>query len=217
MLSRDEIALLCGGYRFLAVNTQVKSENRGFNTISRYPRADYIVVSENEIRLEARSRRRDLRDIVLADSARLVCGRLLITRGGWRGIVVAEHARVGILPRRLPRAAWPRGDRSCGHSVDPGRRGGAGGQDDGGGGGWGPDRVRDREWRQLRNRESSAQRSRQGRGAADDDVPRRAAADGAGQRRGVRLGVRAAAPAVGGARRSADRDQQRRQVREHSP
>lgn len=81
MLGPEAVEILCDRSRFLAINTQVNAENRGFNTVSRYRRADYICVSENEIRLEARTRRRELRDIVLEISDKLACERMLITRG----------------------------------------------------------------------------------------------------------------------------------------
>lgn len=67
--------------RMLAVNTQANAGNHGFNTVSKYPRADYICVSESEIRLEARSRREDLRRIVDKVVERLGCQRVMITRG----------------------------------------------------------------------------------------------------------------------------------------
>jgi len=81
MLGPEEVDILCGQARFLAVNTQVNAHNHGFNTISKYHRADYICISENEIRMEARSRRRDLRDIVLQVADRLSCERIVVTRG----------------------------------------------------------------------------------------------------------------------------------------
>lgn len=81
MLLPEEIDLLCNEARFLAVNTQVNAGNRGFNTVSKYPRADFICVSENEIRLEMRDRRTDLKDIVQTMSERLSCNHMLITRG----------------------------------------------------------------------------------------------------------------------------------------
>lgn len=81
MLAPEAVEVLCDGARFLAVNTQVNAGNRGFNTISRYRRADYICVSESEIRLDARSRRRDIRAIVSAAGAKLSCERIVVTRG----------------------------------------------------------------------------------------------------------------------------------------
>ena len=81
MLGPEAVELLSDKSKFLAINTQVNADNRGFNTVSKYPRADYVCVSENEIRLEARSRLRDLRDIVLEVSEKLSCSRITVTRG----------------------------------------------------------------------------------------------------------------------------------------
>jgi len=81
MLGAEAVDTLCNQARFLAINVQVNAGNHGFNTVSKYHRADYICVSENEIRLEVRSRRRDLRDIVLEVAEKLSCERIVITRG----------------------------------------------------------------------------------------------------------------------------------------
>jgi rfaE bifunctional protein kinase chain/domain/rfaE bifunctional protein nucleotidyltransferase chain/domain len=81
MLAPQAVELLCSQARFLAVNTQANAGNQGFNTVSKYRRADFICVAENEIRLEARSRRKDLREIVLDTAERLSCDQIIITRG----------------------------------------------------------------------------------------------------------------------------------------
>jgi len=81
MISPDVVDLLCSKAKFLAVNTQANAGNLGFNTVSKYNRADFLCVSENEIRLDARSRRKDLREIVEDVSKRLSCPRMVITRG----------------------------------------------------------------------------------------------------------------------------------------
>ena len=81
MLSRDAIDILCNHARFLAVNTQANAGNRGFNTISRYPRADFICLAEHEIRLEYRSQRGNLGDIILDVSQKLGCRQIVVTRG----------------------------------------------------------------------------------------------------------------------------------------
>jgi bifunctional ADP-heptose synthase (sugar kinase/adenylyltransferase) len=81
MLEPEAVDILCEQARFLAVNTQVNAANHGFNTVSKYHRADYISVSENEIRLEARNRRRDLREIVSEVAEKLACKRVTVTRG----------------------------------------------------------------------------------------------------------------------------------------
>jgi rfaE bifunctional protein kinase chain/domain len=81
LLSRDAVEVLCARAPFLAVNTQVNAANHGFNTVSKYRRADYVCVSEAEIRLEARSRTRPLADILSELAERMSCSRFLITRG----------------------------------------------------------------------------------------------------------------------------------------
>lgn len=80
-LSPEAVALISDKARFLALNAQTNAENRGFNPISRYHRADFISTSENEIRLEVHSRVRDLHEIVREVSCKLKCGHVLVTRG----------------------------------------------------------------------------------------------------------------------------------------
>lgn len=81
MLTPEVIDLLCARSAFLAVNTQTNAANQGYNTISKYARADYICLSEKETRLEVRNRQRDLRLIVPEVAERLACPRMLITQG----------------------------------------------------------------------------------------------------------------------------------------
>lgn len=81
MLDRETVDLLCERSRFLAVNVQVNAGNYGFNTVSKYPRADFVCISEREIRLEARSRLRPLEQIVEDVAGRLSCDRVLVTQG----------------------------------------------------------------------------------------------------------------------------------------
>jgi bifunctional ADP-heptose synthase (sugar kinase/adenylyltransferase) len=81
MLNRDAIDILCNQARFLAVNTQANAGNRGFNTISKYPRADFICIAEHEIRLEYRSQRGNLREIIVDVSQKLGCRNIVVTRG----------------------------------------------------------------------------------------------------------------------------------------
>ncbi len=81
MLGPEEVEVLCAKAPLLAVNTQVNAGNMGFNTVSKYRRSDFLCVSENELRLEARSRRRDIHDIMLDIGGQLDCDRMIITRG----------------------------------------------------------------------------------------------------------------------------------------
>jgi cytidyltransferase-like protein len=81
MITPAVAEVLCAEAPFLAVNTQVNAGNHGFNTVSKYRRANFISISERELRLEARRPRGDLGEIVEAVSRQLSCERIVITRG----------------------------------------------------------------------------------------------------------------------------------------
>ncbi|NDD62373.1 MAG: cytidyltransferase [Acidobacteria bacterium] len=75
------VSLLCEKSPFLAVNTQTNAANRGFNTVSKYPRADFLCVSEGELRLEVRNKKRDLRAIIEEVAQSMSCRQMIVTRG----------------------------------------------------------------------------------------------------------------------------------------
>jgi sugar/nucleoside kinase (ribokinase family) len=81
MISPEVAHLLSAKAPFLAINTQVNAGNQGFNTVSKYGRANFISISEKEIRMEARNPQGDLRTIVRDVSAKLSCDRIIITCG----------------------------------------------------------------------------------------------------------------------------------------
>ncbi len=81
MIGPDAVNALCQNAKFLAVNTQANAHNHGFNTISKYHRADYICISERELRMEVRSRNRKISDVVNDVGLRLNCQKILVTRG----------------------------------------------------------------------------------------------------------------------------------------
>lgn len=81
MMDDQAVELVCQHARCLAVNTQANAANHGFNTVSKYPRADFVCVSENEIRLEARQKRQDLYQIVEGVARKQRCRQVMVTRG----------------------------------------------------------------------------------------------------------------------------------------
>jgi bifunctional ADP-heptose synthase (sugar kinase/adenylyltransferase) len=93
MLTPEIIELLCRSDRFLAVNTQTNAANQGFNSPSKYRRADFLCLSEKELRLEVRNRTKDLRVIVAETAERLSCKQVLVTRG--RSGNLGYHAKEG--------------------------------------------------------------------------------------------------------------------------
>ncbi|HEX22272.1 MAG TPA: cytidyltransferase, partial [Chromatiales bacterium] len=82
---------LAGGARFLAVNTQVNSGNRGYHVITRYPRADFVSLNEPELRMAAGNRQGDIESIARDIAGRLGAAHLAVTRGT-RGVLMQERA-----------------------------------------------------------------------------------------------------------------------------
>lgn len=81
MLAPGVIETLAGGARFLAVNTQSNAANKGFHTISKYPRADYVSLAEHELQLECRSRNGELSQMLMDVGQRLYATTIAVTLG----------------------------------------------------------------------------------------------------------------------------------------
>ncbi len=81
MLSKRAIGTICSKARYLAVNTQSNAGNRGFHTVSRYPRADYVSLAVAELQLETRDLHTDLHELVQQVAAKLSADRVSLTRG----------------------------------------------------------------------------------------------------------------------------------------
>src|SRR5579883_1179696 len=81
MLSPEAVRILCDEAKFLAVNTQSNAGNFGYHTASKYPRADYVCITEGELRLDSRDRRGDLRHMVDSLVRRAGCEAVSVTRG----------------------------------------------------------------------------------------------------------------------------------------
>ncbi len=66
---------------FLAINTQANAGNRGFHTISKYPRAHYACIARHELDLEVRDRQGDLRRTMEGLRERMDCRAFTVTLG----------------------------------------------------------------------------------------------------------------------------------------
>jgi len=55
LINDELVKVICDKSRFLAVNTQINSANRGYHVINKYPRADFISLNEPELRLASHS------------------------------------------------------------------------------------------------------------------------------------------------------------------
>jgi rfaE bifunctional protein nucleotidyltransferase chain/domain len=79
--TKRAVDLLAKNSRFLAVNTQSNAGNNGMNTISKYPRADYVCLAHREYTLETRDRNLEPEQQLRIVAKRLQCQRLMLTMG----------------------------------------------------------------------------------------------------------------------------------------
>jgi len=75
------VNLLCRAAKFLCVNTQTNSLNRGFNFITKYPRADFICVDEPEMRLAASDKHGAVEDLLSKTACAIGASRAIVTLG----------------------------------------------------------------------------------------------------------------------------------------
>ncbi len=80
-VSRNMVEILCRESRFLAVNTQMNSINMGFHVVTRYPRADYVCIDEDELRMACRDRYAAAPELARQVANDLQCQLLTVTRG----------------------------------------------------------------------------------------------------------------------------------------
>jgi len=72
---------LVGAPGIVAVNTQSNAGNRGFNSVSRYPRVDLVSLNGGEISLELRRKHSSVRDLLPDLGARTSARWIVVTEG----------------------------------------------------------------------------------------------------------------------------------------
>lgn len=80
-VSHDMIEVLCRQARFLALNAQLNSINMGYHVVTRYPRADYVCIDEDEARMACRDRYSPLPELVEEIAGDLKVRFMAVTRG----------------------------------------------------------------------------------------------------------------------------------------
>jgi rfaE bifunctional protein nucleotidyltransferase chain/domain len=102
LLSEQLIGDLCDSGVTLAVNTQSNAGNRGFNTISKYPRSDYVCLNGGEMGLELRRRHLTMHELVPQLHERTGATRVVVTEGA-KGLVCCEGpGRLAEVPAFAP-------------------------------------------------------------------------------------------------------------------
>jgi rfaE bifunctional protein kinase chain/domain/rfaE bifunctional protein nucleotidyltransferase chain/domain len=82
LISEKAINLLATSGKFLCVNTQTNAGNRGFNSISRYPKMDFITLNGMEAQLETRRRHMEIRSFIEQLQKTSSTNQIVVTRGG---------------------------------------------------------------------------------------------------------------------------------------
>jgi rfaE bifunctional protein nucleotidyltransferase chain/domain len=86
------VQALCDKAKYLAVNTQINSGNRGYHVIHRYSRADFVSLNEPELRMAAHNRHDPLK-VVADEVGRMVGAKQLAVTLGTRGAVIFDEIR----------------------------------------------------------------------------------------------------------------------------
>jgi bifunctional ADP-heptose synthase (sugar kinase/adenylyltransferase) len=84
LLGSTTIHILAQKAKYLALNAQNNSINNGYNLVTRYPRADYVCIDEQETRLAGRERFGPIEDIEAGIASQLGC-KIMTTTLGYRG------------------------------------------------------------------------------------------------------------------------------------
>jgi bifunctional ADP-heptose synthase (sugar kinase/adenylyltransferase) len=80
-ISGKMIQKLCDKARFLAVNTQMNSGNRGYHSINRYPRADFVSLNGPELRIATHNRHDSYADLAREVIKRVGAKHFAVTLG----------------------------------------------------------------------------------------------------------------------------------------
>lgn len=102
LLSDSSVAMLSSLPTFLAVNTQSNAGNRGFNSVSRYPRADFVTLNGAEARLEVRRRHVDLGEFIPSLQSKLRAKEVLVTLGSDGLDLYTQDAGISHAPALAP-------------------------------------------------------------------------------------------------------------------
>jgi len=81
MMTPQAVSAVCAESKFLAVNTQANAGNRGFNSISRYPKVDYVCLAGVEVSLETRMRHAPQQELLGEIASRINCPSFAMTLG----------------------------------------------------------------------------------------------------------------------------------------
>lgn len=91
-ISAAMIDVMCNRAKYLAVNTQVNSGNRGFHAIHRYSRADFASLNEPEVRLASHNRHEPIESVARGVGDRVKARHFAVTRGT-KGVIMLDRQK----------------------------------------------------------------------------------------------------------------------------
>ncbi len=101
LLDEDTIQLLATRARKLSVNTQSNAGNRGFNSISKYPRLDIVCLNGGEVALELRERHLSM-EVLVPELLERTGAEIVAVTSGANGLVLGlnndNEKRVELVP-----------------------------------------------------------------------------------------------------------------------
>ncbi len=90
LITEKIITKLCDGNVLLAVNTQSNAGNRGFNTISKYSKVDYVCLNGSELGLELRRKHTSMDKLVAKLRIQSEARRVTVTEGA-KGLSICDE------------------------------------------------------------------------------------------------------------------------------
>jgi rfaE bifunctional protein nucleotidyltransferase chain/domain len=97
LISRDLAKKISNMNNFIAVNTQANAGNRGYNTITKYPRVDFLCLNGGELQLELREKNPNYIKIVPEYMERLQANYAILTLGA-KGMMVFSNGSFTLVP-----------------------------------------------------------------------------------------------------------------------
>lgn len=84
--------IICNKAKFLAVNTQINSGNRGYHAITSYKRASFVSLNEPELRLATHNKHSSLEDLCSEISPKIEAKQIAVTRGT-KGVLMFDSKK----------------------------------------------------------------------------------------------------------------------------
>ena len=97
LISKSMARKIASVDNFLAVNTQANAGNRGYNTITKFPRADFLSLNGGELQLELRERNLNYENIVPQYMKKMNATYAVLTLGA-RGMMVFSTNNHVLIP-----------------------------------------------------------------------------------------------------------------------